>query len=89
MPTARLIRIRITPIDMGFFRATSRDLPGLYAAEKTREKLMAELPTAIAELLGMDGARYEVGAPEQLDEDTYLWRAVEVAHTNAPLRRAC
>lgn len=89
MPKERLIRIRITPIDMGFFRATSRDLPGLYAAEKSMQKLMSELPTAIVELLEMDGQQYALGAPEQLDPDTYLWRAVEVARADVPLRRAC
>lgn len=86
MGTVKMIRVRITPLEMGFFRATSVDLPGLYSAARTIEALLAGIPRAIVELLQADGFEASVGASEKLDDSTFLWRATIAAQ---PLRKAC
>ena len=81
MSAERLITVKITQIDMAYLRATSVDIPGLYAAARTKEKLMSEIPEAIRDLLSVGGKIYDVGVGEQIDGGSYRYRALEVSQT--------
>lgn len=89
MQNEKLIRIQIVPIEMGFVRASSSDLPGFYAAARSQAALALELPAAVAEFLEMDGNKYAMEALEQQSANTYTIRAVAAATDAHRLRRAC
>lgn len=69
------ISVQITPIEMGFLRATSPELRGLYSASKRLDDLLSDVRQGIADLLAEDGDSYNVSKPEKLGENSYLFRA--------------
>ena len=80
------ISVQITPIDMGFLRATSPELPGLYSASKRLDDLLADVRLGIADLLTTSDASYAVGEPKKVAAEKYVFRADQI-DTN--FRRAC
>lgn len=74
------ISVQITQIEMGFLRATSPELRGLYSASKRLDDLLSDVRQGIGDILAEDGDRYVVSKPEKLDENRYLFRAECAGH---------
>jgi hypothetical protein len=70
---AKVIRVDINPIEMGFLRATSRDHAGLYVAGRTREQVVAGVATLLKSLYSMNGESVMVHEAEPVDSETLLW----------------
>lgn len=75
---AKVIRVDIKQIEMGFLRATSRDHSGLFVAGRTREQVLAGVPVLLKDLYAMDGESVVVHEAEPVDSETPAWVVVPV-----------
>jgi hypothetical protein len=76
---AKVINIKIRAGELGYFHATSPDMPGLHVTEKGRDALLGEIPNVIAALAKAQGKDVVAHELEAREGDDPAWVIVPKA----------